>query len=289
MNVFTDIKVQPAYGFEQSLVNWTLLPAYADGEVYLYRSPDGVEVSDAWVLLNEDNPVINQNFYIDNGLTDKNLQRQYFYRLTLFKDGEYYDSPVIGMYSEGLNKTEYGVLRYMRKNEYLRMRSRNGVRILHCIPTIEGELNNDVDDILQAKLGAACKEGDKDSPDMYQGRGIFEKEFSTIFQTWAELSSIGPVSVEYSENSTNNKLTQAYQLRLLGFPKPEVGHMIVLPNTDTRLLVTNNITPYYFKGYLPVAYDVAAEELPKDDSRYSIPLPVLNLDPDKAITVNTAL
>lgn len=289
MQVFTDIKVQPAYGFEQSLVNWALLPNYSDGEVYIYRSPDGVELSDAWVILNEDSPVINQTFYIDNELNDKNLQRQYFYRLVLFKDGEYYDSPVIGMYSEGLNKTEFGVLRYIRKNEYLRMRSRNGVRILHCIPSTAGDLAGDVDEVLMTRLGVPCKNGDKDSPEMYQGRNLFFKEFTTVFQSWAEIQGISPVAVEMSSDSTQNKFSQQYKLRLLGFPYPEIGHMIVLPNTDKRLIITDQIQPFNFKGYLPVAFEVVAEELPRDDSRYKIPLPALRDDPERAITVNTAL
>ena len=289
MNVFTDIRVQPAYGFEQALISWTLNPSFDSGHVYIYRSPNGVEVSDEWEILNLDNPVIGTNFFIDNELDDKNFFRHYFYRLVLEFDDQFYDSPVIGMFNEGLNKSEYGVLRYMRKQEYLRMRSRNGVRVLHCIPTIQGTLSDGVDPVLSGRLGTPCKDGDKEDPEMYEGTNLFTKQFSTVSQTWAEIQSVGALTVEQVEDSLNNFLSQQYKLRLLGFPTPEVGHMIVLPNTDKRLLITNNINPFLFKGYLPIAYEVVAEELPRTDSRYKIPLPVLNQDPVRPITVNRAL
>lgn len=289
MNVFNDIRVQPAYGFEQALISWTLNPSFEAGNVYVYRSPNGVEVSDEWEILNLDDPVLGSSFFIDNALDDKNFFRQYFYRLVLELDGEYYDSPVIGMFNEGLNKSEYGVLRYMRKQEYLRMRSRNGVRVLHCIPTIQGSFADGVDSTLLTRIGTPCKNGDKEDPEMYEGTNLFTKQFSTVSQTWAEIQSIGALTVEQVENSLNNFLSQKYKLRLLGFPTPEVGHMIVLPNTDKRLLVTDNINPFLFKGYLPIAYEVIAEELPRTDSRYKIPLPLLNQDPERPITVNRAL
>lgn len=289
MNVFTDIKIQPAYGFEQVLINWTTLPAYADGDVYVYRSQDGVEISDSWELLNGDSPVVANNYFIDTTLDDKNGFRHYYYRLVLYKNEAYYDSPIVGMFSEGLNKTEYGILRYMRKMEYLRMRSRNGVRILHCIPLVSGELSNNTDDVLKSRLGSTCKIGDKDDPQLYEGTGIFYKEFSSVFQTWAEITSISAINVTPLEESVGNKLTQQYKLRLLGFPCPEIGHMLVLPQTDKRLSITDNITPYYFKGYLPVAYDVVAEEIPRTESRYKIPLPQLLNDPVKPVTFDRAL
>lgn len=289
MVVFTDIRVQPAYGFEQALIQWTLTPGYEDGNVYVYRSPNGVEVSDEWEIINLDTPVTGSNFFIDNNLNDQNSFRHYFYRLVLEKNGTYYDSPIMGMFNEGLNKTEYGVLRYMRKQEYLRMRSRNGVRILHCIPTIQGTFSDNVDQVLLTRLGVPCKDGEKDSPDMYEGNNLFTKQFSTIVQSWAEIQSIGAVTVEQSEETLNNTFSQQFKLRLLGFPTPEIGHMIVLPNTDKRLIITNQINPFNFKGYLPVAYEVIAEELPRTDSRYKIPLPTLNLDPERPITINNAL
>jgi hypothetical protein len=279
VSIFTDIRLQPAYGFEQVLVNWTLAEGFKSSKIYIYRSADGVEYSDSWELLNENNPVQYLDFFVDDNFKDKTSSRNYFYRLVALNNNTYYDSPVIGMFNEGLNKKEYGVLRYMRKQEYLRMRARNGVRILHCIPAVNGEYAEGTDSILKARVAPPCKEGDKEDPEMQQGVGLYKKEFSAIVQTWAELVSIGELGAVPREDAPGNRIAQQYAFRMLGFPTPNIGDMIVLPHTDKRFSITNNIRPFLFKGYLPVAYDVVAEEIDRNESRYKIPMPQLLDDP----------
>jgi hypothetical protein len=279
INIFTDIKIQPAHGFGQVLVNWTLAEGFKSSKVYVYRSADGVSYSESWEILNENTPVQYINFFVDDTFDDKVSSRDYYYRLVALNNNTYYDSPVIGMFSEGLNKKEYGVLRYMRKQEYLRMRARNGIRILHCIPAISGELAVGTDPILKARVAPPCKDGDKEDPAMQQGIGLYRKEFSAIVQTWAELTTIGELGVAPREDAPGNRTTQQYVFRMLGFPSPHIGDMIVLPTSDKRFSITNNIKPFLFKGYLPVAYDVMAEEIDINESRYKIPMPQLLDDP----------
>ncbi len=288
MKVFIDIKLQPAYGFNQILVHWILRPGLAGGKMFIYRSPDGIDQSDSWILLNENNPVTNLSFYIDNSFEDTTKFRHYYYRLVYLYDSKYYDSPIIGMFSEGLNKTEYGILRHMRSTEYLRMRSRNGVRVLHCIPKLEGSFSDSADQVLMARTGVACKI-DPESPANEEGNGLFSKEFSNIVQTWCEIVSVGDITATPDEGGAMDRINQVYKLRLLGFPTPEIGHMLVFPNSDKRLNITNNITPFLFKGYLPVAYEVMAEEIPRTESRYKIPMPLVSNDADQPIYIDTAI
>jgi hypothetical protein len=149
--------------------------------------------------------------------------------------------------------------------EFLRMRH-NGVPVFHCIPSTSGEPSAALNPTTSQLAGSSCL-----APDSFGT--WFANGFQAIVQTRAELAQIGPMDIKDDPEGMSNKEEQSFKLRLLGFPKPEQGHLIVLPYSDLRLIITGNVQPYEFRGFLPVAYDVEAEQLRKDDDRYAIPLP----------------
>lgn len=279
--IFTSFNVQPSYGRDSVFLSWTLLPGYSDGKVYVYRSPTGIPVSNDWEMLNENSPVEGVTVFHDGTFYDKHDFRKWYYRLLWVKNSQEYDSPIIGMFSEGLNKTEYGMLYTMRRREYLRMRKGNGVRAFHCVPTTTGKKAPTYDPIMGKNL-VHCAEGDALSSN-------FDQAFRTCFQTWIEVTKIGSQNLEQQSDGSGFKEKQQFELRLLAFPQPEVGHIIILPKSDQRFIVDGSVQPYMFKGYLPVAWDVQVSLLSKSDPRHKLVVPDLLDDPDYPVEFRRTL
>lgn len=278
--IFRSITVQPAYGRNKVVVSWALDPDYEAGDIYVYRSPTGIDKSEDWELLNPDAPVNGVDFYTDLTLSDKNLFRHYHYRLLLDLNGTYYDSPVMGMFSEDFNKTEYGALYTMRRREYLRMRSGNGVRVIHAIPSSNGDKADNYDHEAEKQI-TACHDDESYGEE-------FQKGYKNVVQTWAEMLNAGPETNEQTEGGGYDQ-KQQFNFRLLAFPKPESGHIIIFPNSDKRFLVENGVQPFLFKGHLPVAYQVPCSLLDRADPRHKIEIPDLLSDPDYPVVYNRAL
>jgi hypothetical protein len=266
INPFKTLFVQPSYGERMALVTWSLPPGYEDGKVYVYRSPTGVEKSSDWILLNPDNPVTGITFFEDTDF----VNFSFFYRLLLEHGDQEYDSAIIGTFSEQLTRNQYGLLYQLRHSEYLRMRY-NGVPVLHCIPPTEGDLSSAFDPYTGSLAGTYCVD-----PDAFGT--WFANGFKTIVQTRCEIVGIAPINRIESENGASKKDSTQMQFRLLGFPKPGIGHMLVLPYTDRRFVISGNIQSYELRGFLPVAYDVVVDELPFNDPRMKLQLPPLQED-----------
>jgi hypothetical protein len=278
--IFSSFNIQPSYGRESVFLTWTI-PGYEDGDIYVYRSPTGIPVADDWELLNENDPVQDVNFYADSTFYDKHDFRKWYYRLLLVHDDQEHDSPIVGMFFEALNKTEYGLLYTMRRREFLRMRQGNGVRVFHCIPSTTGPKAEAYNSI-SGKNMAQCDNDDSLGT-------LFDQGFRTCFQTWAEISQAGPQQLEQLQDGAGFNEVQKFRIRLLAFPQPEQGHVIVLPASDQRFIVDGEIQPYLFKGFAPVAYDVQASYLSKSDPRHRLEMPTPLPDPDYPVSFTRAL
>lgn len=256
------------------------MPGYEDSEFYIYRSPTGIATTSDWTLLNEE-PVVGVNFWTDTTFYDKHDFRKWYYRMLCVRGAEEHDSPIIGMYFEALNKTEYGLLYTIRRREYLRMRQGNGVRVFHCIPTTTGARATSYD-LALGKNTDQCG----NAPALGSN---FDQAFRTCFQTWAEIQSVGPQQLDQLGDGGGFNEVQKFELRLLAFPQPEAGHIIVLPDSDQRFIIDGNIQPYLFKGFMPVAYDVQCALLSKSDIRHKLDMPSPLPDPDYPVVFNRAL
>lgn len=281
MQPFQSVLVQPAFGNTSCLVTWSVLPQFTDAQFFIYRSPTGVALSDDWVILNENSPVSGVSFFQDDQLTDRSKFRVYYYRILMEHTSGEYDSPIVGTFSEKLTKSQFGALYKMRRMEFLRMRH-NGVPVYHCIPSVDGERSPAYSNYTGGIAGTDCL-----APEAFGT--WFANGFQTIIQTRAELSSVGPMDVKDDGKGAALVETQQFQLRLLGFPVPEVGHIIVLPYSDLRLVIEGNIQPYLFRGFLPVAYDARASQLRKDDPRYKLELPEVRADAPHSAFKNVGL
>jgi hypothetical protein len=185
------------------------------------------------------------------------------------------------MYFEALNKTEYGMLYTMRRREYLRMRQGNGVKVFHCIPTISGPKAGTYDALLGKNLVQCANDESLGTQ--------YDQAYRTCFQTWAEIIEAGPQQLDQLADGAGFNETQKFKIRLLAFPQPEPGHVIVLPASDQRFIIDGSIQPFLFKGFLPVAYEAEASYLSKSDPRHRLEMPALLPDPSYPVSFTRAL
>lgn len=267
-NVFQSFNIQPSYGQNYCIITWSVPKGYERGEVYVYRSPTGVLISDDWVLVNPDNPVVNSYFYTDNTFYERTQSRNYYYRLVLEYNNKVYESAVIDITSGDLTRSEFGALYKMRRMEYLRMRH-NGVRCLHMVPSIEGPRTPTYDPIYDEDPQFRC--GDPNNPSFGTD---YAEGYRCVIQTRVEILSSGPYSQEEGDEG-DIKEKEDFNLRLLAFPEPNIGDIIAIPGSDTRFLIKSDIQNYSLKGIYDVAYDVKAVMLSKNDTRYKPVLPQL--------------
>lgn len=268
LNPFIDIVVQPSYGDRKVLISWVLARGFRRMKVYVFRAVNNG--APPWTALTQ-SAVMGQSFE-DNAFYIDNKAQTVYYRLVgVDYSGTRYDSPIIGMFDK-LSRAEYGAVYKMLKLEYTRMRSGNGLRVLHYMPLSEGEENPSYDEETGQQLIATCPDdGNYGLP--YKGG------YGPPVQTWAELMQIGPeISIDKPDGKGADT-TYNLRARMLAFPKPLTNHLIVHPATDNRYAVGEQVQPYLFKGLIPIAYDVQLRLLARNDPRYKVPVPPQENDP----------
>ena len=263
---FINVTVQPSYGHQKALIHWTVTNYYKDAKFYVFRSLNngGGNWKSVTTQAISGESCEDTEFYANNRLM------QTFYRVVLVKDGKEFQSPVISAFDR-MTRSEYGAAKQIIHYEYMRMSKGNGVRILHYLPLVEGEINPDYDAETGQKLMATCPNDDSYGL-MYKGG------FGPPLQTWAEFLQINEsLSISPGDQGMDDKVEVI--ARLMSFPKPLRNHLIVHPVTDNRYVVGDEIKGSYFKGFVAVSYDVKLTLLDRGDPRYRVPVPALNADP----------
>ena len=150
------------------------------------------------------------------------------------------------------------------------MKSRNGLQILHYLPLLEGEKNPAYDDLTGQQLIADCPEDDS--------YGLpYKGGYGPPVRTWLELYQIGPEKYSDKTDGKGADTTYDVRARMLAFPKPMTNHLVIHPPTDNRYVVGEIVQPYLFKGLFPVAYDVTLKLLRRNDPRYRVVVPQLEV------------
>jgi hypothetical protein len=261
MNPFLDITLSPTYGKFETVVKWTVLGDYADGDFYIYKSEHGKQ---PWTLLNED--AVQGNMFVDTNFTPSNRNDVTHYRILLEKGDQSYDSPVVGLFDK-LTRSEYKMARYMILQEYSRMKLGNGIQVMLFKPLTRGIPCGSVDEDTKQKIGVDCKDPENDC---YGQR--FKGGFNTGTQTWMELRDIGTISYIDAPDGTGVDDTRVFQVTSLPFPMPSRGDLIVHPATDNRFAV-GDVKPHSFKGVVPINVIITLTLLHRKDPRYRLPVP----------------
>jgi hypothetical protein len=273
MSPFSLFTISPAYGVYETAISWTLAPRVS-GRVYIYRSESGTPGS--WTLLNPDNGLEGTaGDYLDSTPALKMFVPIY-YRGVVDPGGPP-ESWLIGPIVTALESTtrrEYLITREIMRREYRMMASRNGMQMFHYVPKAAGTQATDADLETRQILGPACP-GDSGSgfTSLYAGG------FHEPVQSWAMIMQMDDDDHKIRPDATGEDPSSSVMLRLLPFPKPEHGHMIVFPKADIRYVIVDPIKRYQLRGSTPLLWEASAMLLDRDDERYRIRPPELLRDP----------
>jgi hypothetical protein len=275
---FVDIVVQPSYGPNRAIIRWMLLEGYEEGEVFVYKSKDGVR---PWELLNDVPVPAAEGFFEDTELVALNKINVFHYRVLLVFKGKEFDSPIISMYDK-LTRREYAGARKILNQEYKRMKSGNGVQVFLYKPLVSGEPCSQSDPDTKQQFNPDCVDLDPDTGLPDQDKDCFGQLFVGGFnpptQTWMEFMKVGPIIITDYKDGTGSVDERMVKARILAFPILKRSDMIVHPATDNRYGI-KDVEVFYFKGIVPVAMNLNMELLSRDDARYRMPIPQLLNDP----------
>lgn len=265
---FVDVSVQPSYGPRSALINWQVQSKYRKGDFFIFRSPNGVA---PWTCLNaldadgNEIPIRNTGVFEDLTVFVDSFSEAPHYRILLEMEDDTHHSPVVGPYTR-MSKREYAGAYQMLKMELLRMSRGNGTMVWHCIPLTSGEVSDSYDPDTMQEVGVDCP--DTVSPSY----GLpFKGGFGPPIATYVEFGQMVKAKVDAPEGQGSEEIVKC-PARMLAFPQPALGQMLVHPAVDERWLVGEKITPYLFKGTVAISYDVELTLLRRSDLRYNFPL-----------------
>lgn len=268
MSVFRNIRVYPSHGTRSATITWEIQAGIDAGDVYVAFSETGTDGS--WESLNAEAPVASEvGMYADAAFIVNKVTSDGFYRLLLTTDGneDFYSEPIRIM--GDLTAREYGIVRAIIHQEFTQMRVTNGFPVWHCIPKDTGEESNLTDPDTGVTQGLECTETDP-AVDSY---GLtFKGGFHPPVLTWMRVLAHNEGLQDDNENFSPIEIKQT-SARLMAFPRPARGHMLIDPTTDERWLVSDEIKPFRLRGVTPIAYEATLEALNQRDERYKFQPP----------------
>lgn len=270
MSVFRNVRIYPKHGNREAAITWELADGAPAGSVYVAFSSTGTK--NTWAELNPDTPVASAiGFYQDPTLFMNKGSADGFYRLLLIAGGTDYLSEPFQIMGD-ITRPEYGIIRAMIHQEFTQMRVTNGFPVWHCIPREHGTPALSVDPDTGKQEGEEC---DVVDPAVRSYGMAFQGGFYAPVLTWMRVLAHNEGLKDDPDKFSPEDMLKT-SVRLMAFPRPARGHMIVDPTTDMRYLVGEEINPFRFRGVMPVAYNVTLEHLNQSDERYQFPLPVID-------------
>jgi hypothetical protein len=271
MSVFRNIRVYPQHGRRASLVTWEVADGVTPGIVHVAFSPTGLK---PWRLLNVDAPIASEmGVFYDTELHMNSGAACGYYRLLLTNEtGDNFSESVAIL--GNLTPREYGMSRAIMHREFTEMRVANGYPVWHCIPKTSGVPSKKYDPDTGELAGLECA----DTAEEDSSYGLpFIGGFNPPVLTWIRALSIDRGTIKDSESEMSPRETDTTAIRMLAFPRPSRGHMIVDPATDRRYLIGDEIKPFLLRGILPIAYEATMQFLTQGDARYRFPVLPLSL------------
>jgi hypothetical protein len=266
---FTNIIVQPAYGYNHAVLRWSVSKDYRDWGALVYRSPDGLT---SWELLNADEEPVFTTEFLDTDLPPAARLDRVHYRINLEQPitGVTIEGPLLAFY-EQLSPSDYQRASLMIRAELKRISRGPGIPMFHYVPLTRGTVNPFYDKVTWLQSGSECK----CNPDQSYGMP-FVGGFGPPLQTWVHLVDVQR-SREWKEDATGTKDSSRATARLLSFPHPSLGHMLVHPATDDRYVVAaGEVKPFLYRGMVQIGFEVTLILLRRTDSRYQVPVPTLD-------------
>lgn len=267
MSVFRNIRIYPNHGSRLAVITWDMLPGTTAGDVYVAFSETGTQGS--WSVVNAAYPTPSEvGMYHDDDLVINAGTADGFYRL-LLETHQHPDqmSEPIEILGD-LWPKEYGIVRSMIHQEYTQMRVTNGFPVWHCIPRAHGDLADNKDPDTGQIRGEECNIDPDD-----ESYGLpYKGGFYPPVLTWMRVIKHQEGLQDDPEDFATSEIDKT-AVRLMAFPTPKRGHMLVDPATDRRYLVGDEVKPYRFRGVIAIAFSATLEFLQQSDARYKFPTP----------------
>lgn len=269
MSVFRNVRVYPNHGARSAVVTWQLAGGVVAGDVYVAFSPTGTAGS--WDPINPDAPIASAvGMFQDPALNMDSGSAMGFYRLMLTNpDGDFL-SESFGIYGD-LTPQEYGMVRAIIHREFTEMRVTQGYPVWHCIPKQTGDPALNVDPDTGVVSGIECA----NAADPSYGLPILGG-FHPPVLTWIRAITTSAGTLQDHETDMSPRETDVTAIRMMAFPRPSRGHMLVDPATDRRYLLGDEIKPFLLRGVMPIAYEAAMQFLSQGDPRYRYQLPEID-------------
>ncbi len=255
-----NLRIQPYIGERLAVISWEAPTPYNDAQYFIARSASGTP--DSWVNLNPDTPITNGlDWFADDTLPFPAPGSTFYYKIRCHYRGRKFNSPAIELFAS-IPRHEYGQVAQMLQDEWVAMRIGGGIPAWHCIPLSSGEPAANRDPQTGLQTGAPCG-------DSY---GLpFAGGYGPPLETRVRILSSGPISETDREEGMGTDKKYPVKLRLMAFPRPRRGHMLVCPG-DQRFVLGEKMEPFFLKGLVPVAWEAEAELLDATDDRYRFPV-----------------
>jgi hypothetical protein len=259
-----DIQIRPSYGKSQAIVSWTPDTELtgADPDYYVFRSPDG---AGDWAQVNDD-PIEGVTEHLDMAFHFASRSKIPHYRvMAKLSDGTAVHSHTKGLFAT-MTRGEFTACHYIINQEYMQSRI-SGYPVLHFIPLTRGVVAPNWNETT-GRVEGPCEDAGMESYGQKYVGG-YRPPYTTYLR---ELDS-GPI-VKIDRDDGLGILDEfKMPVRMLAFPRPEKGHLIVNPATDDRYTVTEVVKPFKMRGIYPVAYQAQLELLRREDPAYLLPIP----------------
>ena len=246
-------------------------PAVEAGNVFVAFSQHGT--AGTWQVRNQTAPVASTvGMYQDTDLVMNRTTSDGFYKLLLTTSGgdDYFSEPIRIM--GDLTPREYGIVRAIIHQEFTQMRVTNGYPVWHCIPKDFGKPPNVEDPDTGKFEGLECAETD---PAVNSYGQLFQGGFHTPILTWLRVAQHDEKILDDVDNFSPVE-THNTKVRMMAFPRPARGHMIVNPSTDERYLIGDAIEVYRLRGVAAVAYGAVLSHINRRNPAYQFPMPALD-------------
>lgn len=264
-DVFISLMLHPSHGERKCILTWEVIPSWDNARFFVYRSDTGAK---PWTLLTPDGIQGVHEFEDDEFYVEDRLESRYYAVMAELGADDWAKTEAVGLF-DALTRKQYNIMRAGINREIRDRRRGNGLKIWHLMPLTSGEPNPNYDPDTGQRLSSCPDDGSYGLP--------FVGGYGEPIQTWMKVLS-DDVYKEEDQPDGSKKETATLTVRLLAWPMPRRGNLIVHPPTGDYYVVDSIVKPFRFRGFAPLAYHTKLLKLRRSDPRHKVTVPAFEPD-----------